>query len=358
MYRVDGKQRRDTLGPYPKVSVAQARSLAGDALELLGQGKDPRVVSADSEAERKRIKADTVAAIGEEFISKYASKLRWSEVSRIMRRDVIPQWEARPIAEITRRDVINLVDAVAERAPIQANRVLTVLSIFFGWALDRDVVQADPTNRVRKPTKEKARERVLNDVELAAFWKSCDALDWPFGPLLKLLALTGQRKSEIGELRWSEVNIESKRIDLSATRYKSGKPHAIPLSAKALEIINGLNKVGEEPNFVFTTTGETPVSGFSRAKTNLDALMLEELKRNAASNERDKAKLEPWVIHDLRRTVRTNLSRLGVSAEISERVLGHAVPGLRGVYDRHDFLPEMRQALERWSKYLIALIST
>ncbi|MGH6931420.1 MAG: tyrosine-type recombinase/integrase, partial [Dongiaceae bacterium] len=265
LYRFDGQLRRGTLGSYPKISLANARQAARDIHELVGQGKDPRAVAADARVADAARQADTVAAVAEDFIAKHASQRRWGEIERILRRDVVPHWGARPISEITRRDVIELIDLIAERAPVQANRTLTVLSIFFGWALDRDAIAADPTARVRKPTQEAPRERVLSDAELGAFWRGCDKIGWPFGPLFKLLALTAQRKSEIGDLRWREINATDKRIELAGSRYKTGKPHFVPLSAAALAIIENLPKVGES-EFVFTTNGTNPVSGFSRAK--------------------------------------------------------------------------------------------
>lgn len=355
VYRFNGEQRRDTLGQYPRVGLAKARKMAGESLELAGQGIDPRITKASQEAADAARKADTVAAVAEEFIAKHASQRRWGELERILRRDVIREWKSRPVSEVSRREVIDLLDTIAERAPIQANRTLTVLSIFFGWCLDRDIIGADPTARVQKPTKETPRERVLSDAELRAFWQGCGTLGWPFGPLLRLLALTGQRKGEIGNLLWTDVNAKAKLIELAGSRYKTGKPHSVPLSKAALAILEDLPRIGEKSGLVFTTNDTTAVSGFSKAKSELDGYMLEELRKDAAAP--DKVTLAPWRIHDLRRTVRTNLSRLGVPADIGERILGHVIGGIRGVYDHHSFLPQMRDALERWAVHLDGIVN-
>ena len=349
MYRFAGELRRDTIGPYPKIGLAQARKLARDALALVGQGKDPRKVAAAAEAAETVRKADTVAAVAEQFIAKHVAQRRWREWERILRRDVIPEWSDRPIAEITRRDVIELLDMIAERAPVQANRTLTVLTAFFGWALDRDIIQADPTARVRKPTKETPRERVLTDLELQAFWRGCDRLGWPYGPLLQLLALTAQRRGEIGDLTWSEIDVDERLVEIAGAKYKTGRPHLFPLSPAALAIIARLPRIGD---LVFTGNGKVPVDGFAKAKTALDSLMLEELRRVAPE-----ATLQPWVIHDLRRTARTNFSKLGIPGDIGERVLGHVVGGVRGIYDRHSFLPQMRDALDRWAAHLEGIVN-
>jgi integrase len=260
VYRFNGQLRRDTLGPYPKNGLAKARKLARDSLELMGQGIDPRVTRASQEATEAARKADTVAAVAEDFIAKHASQRRWGELTRVLRRDVIPEWKARPVSEITRREIIDLLDTIAERAPIQANRTLTVLSIFFGWCLDRDIIEADPTARVQRPTKESPRERVLSDTELRAFWEGCDKLGWPFGPLLRLLALTAQRKGEIGNLVWQEVDTKERLIELAGSRYKTGKPHAVPLSKASLAILEDMPKIGTKSDLVFTTNDKTPAS--------------------------------------------------------------------------------------------------
>lgn len=361
-FRHDGVFSRMTIGAYPKISLAKARQSAGDALELVGRSIDPREAKVEARAVEEQQAADTVAVVVEQFIEKYASQRRWEEPPRILRSDVVPEWGKRPIREITRRNVIELLDTIAERAPVGANRVLTVLSVFFGWALDRDIIDADPTARVRKPTAETSRERVLSDVELRAFWIGCGRLGWPFGPVFKLLALTAARKSEIGEMTGPEIDKVKRLIEVPGARYKTGKAHVIPLAGMALAIIDSLPVIEPQkldgttaPAYVFTTTGKTPVSGFSKAKIDLDDYMLEELQRGA--KEPDKITFPHWTIHDLRRTVRTNLSAMGVSADIGERILGHVIGGVRGVYDRYQFLREKREALDRWAAHLDGIVN-
>jgi integrase len=358
LYRFNGELRRDTLGPYPKIGLAKARQMAGETIETVGAGIDPRQVKAAAEAEEAERKADTVDVVAERFIARYASQKRWGELERVLRRDVMPEWGKRPVAEITRKDIIELLDTIAERAPVQANRTLTVLQIFFGWCLDR-YIGADPSAKIKKPTAETTRERVLTDDELRAFWAGCDRLGWPFGPLFQLLALTTCRRSEIAELALSEINKPEKLIELSGARYKTGRPHVVPLTDMALRIIEGLPEVGTKSGLVFTTNDETPVSGLSKAKRNLDKHMLEELQRYARERGEypKKIKLPNWTPHDLRRTARSNFSKLGILPDIGERVLGHVVGGIRGVYDRYLFLPEKRAALDRWAAYLMALVN-
>lgn len=346
VYRHDGDLRRDTLGSYPLITLAKARQAVQEAQEAIGRGDDPRTVKAVAVAAQARQRADTVGAVAEQFISKHASKRRWRELTRVMVRDVVPQWRDRPVASITRREVIDLIDDIAERAPTQGNRTLTVLKIFFGWAVDRDIIEADPTNRVRKPSKETQRERILTAPEIGAFWHGCDAIGEPFGEVLQLLLLTAQRKSEIAHLEWDEFESAKQRIAIAGAKYKTGRPHAVPLSDAAFAILKGRSRI-EGCRFVFSTNGNVPVAAFSKAKVRLDAAMLAYLRQGDPE-----ATLPGWRIHDLRRTARSGLSQLGIRPDIGERVLGHVIGGVAGVYDRHTYEPEMRHALDLWAAHV------
>jgi integrase len=280
-------------------------------------------------------------------------------MKRILMRDVVPKWKGRPLADITRRDARALLDEIEGRAPTQRNRVLEVLRVFAKWAAERDIIPADFTSGVKK-NPEQARERALTDDEVRAFWMAAGQLGWPFGDILKLLLLTGSRKSEIGEAHWNEISVDDKLMEIPASRTKQARPHVIPLSPAALAIIVTLKKVGETPDLVFTTNAKTPVSGFSKAKLQMDIAM-EVALRDAMTDEQSRAMpeaaLAPWVIHDLRRTVRSNLSKLGVFSDVAERILGHAIPGVRGVYDRHSYLDEKRDALDRWALHVAGIVS-
>ena len=346
-----GAKFRHTIGHYPQVSLAQAHKATEVALEQVRGGDDPRAVKAAAEASKAEREADTVANIGRQFIAKHAATRRWPELQRIIERDVIPRWGDRPMTSITRRDVRELVEDVAERAPVQANRTLTVLRIFFRWAAKRDVVPGDPTTGIDK-TEERPRTRRFSDPEVRAFWLGCNRLGWPFGDCFKLLLLTAARKSEVSGGHWSEIDRQQRLWEVPFERTKNKQPNVIPLSASAIAVIDALQRIGERPDLIFTTNGQTPISGFSKAKAALDAYMLEELRRGDPE-----AKLEDWRIHDLRRTVRTNLTKLGVATDVAERVLSHAITGIRKVYDAHDFLQEKRNALERWAVHVAGVVS-
>ena len=191
------------------------------------------------------------------------------------------------------------------------------------------------------------RDRVLSDAELAAVWKAADTLGWPFGPALHLLILTAARREEIGALRWSEIVAD--KIELTGDRTKNSEPHTIPLSLPAIEIVKHLPHVAESA-FVFTTTGKTPVSGWSKAKTLLDRAVADVAG----------PPLPDWRFHDFRRTVATGMQRLGVALQVVESVLGHVSgsrAGIVGVYQRHTFDDETKAALEAWARHVENIVS-
>ena len=185
------------------------------------------------------------------------------------------------------------------------------------------------------------RQRVLSDAELAAVWSNSRTLGYPFGPLYQLLLLTGARKSEVAGARWSEVDLKKKLWTVPPERFKSNASHLVPLSDAAVAIIEALPRFTKGDHLFTTTYGEKPVGGFSKAKVRLDKLM------SAA----------PWVIHDIRRTVRTRLASLRISDLVAEMVIGHGRKGIQRVYDQHTYEPEMREALELWAARLRDIVT-
>jgi len=353
LYRFEGQQRRVTIGPFPKVGVAKARELAEETRKLVEKGIDPRIASANAEAAEATRKADTVASAVDRFAALYASQRRWADLERILRSEAIPAWGERPVSDITRKDAMALLDSIQKRAPVRANRVLSVLRVFFKWCRSRDLIEASPVVEIEPPTEEYRRERELTEQEIVAFWRASETLGYPFGRVFQLLLLTACRRDEIGAARWSEVTADA-TLEIPSQRYKLKRPHIAPLSRSALAIVEALPRI-DGTEFIFTTTGKTPVSGWSRAKEQLDTRMLEELR--AMAKDPAKVTLPEWRLHDLRRTARTGLSKLGVSPDIGEMVLGHAIGGIRGVYDRYGFLPEKRAAIEKWGSHVMGLLS-
>jgi len=350
LYRLKGEQRRDTIGRFPEIGVAKARKLAAGALEAVGQGIDPRTEKAAVEAAEAERAADTVRAVADRFIATYAAQRRWRDLGQILRNEAVAAWGDRPVASVTRKDLMARLDQIAARAPVRANRTLAVFRLFFRWCRARDLIEASPAADIDPLTVETARERQLSDNEITAFWHATEALGWPYGDLFRLLLLTGCRRQEIGSLRWAEVDMDKAILEISGERIKGGRALVVPLSRPAVGVIGNLPRVGNA-DFVFSR-GKAPVSGYGRTKPILDALMLVELcKTNAVAL----LSLTPWRLHDLRRTARSGLARLGVAADIAEMCVGHALSGMRRTYDRYDYLPEKRAALEKWGAHVLAL---
>jgi integrase len=263
--------------------------------------------------------------------------------ARFVDNTLVAAWRDQPIDSIRRRDVIALAKSVREaRGDFAGRHVISASRRLFGWAVAQDLIEASPAWGIRVPDiigRLEPRSRVLNDAELKVIWHAVSALEYPWQPLLKLLALTGQRRGEIAEMRWSEIHGDV--LVVPASRMKSRAAHSVPLGPEAVGILNGVPRF-VRGDYVFTTPGgSSPVKNLSRVKKLID---------HATG-------IEDWRLHDLRRTVRTGLSSLGILPVVAELVIGHAQSGVSRVYDLHRFDAEKRQALEAWEKKLLDLVA-
>jgi len=326
-YRVAGRLRRRSLGTYPAVTLAEARQLWRDAKHQVSLGRDPGWHRASD------LNFESVAR---EWLKRdQADKRSLKEVTRIIERELIPEWGQRSIQDIRRHDILVLSDRIADRgATTMARRVIAYVHRLFRWAKSRDLIEANPATDLPKPGREIARDRVLTDAELATVWNAASEVVWPYGPAVQLLILTGARRAEIAEMKWSEIN--GNAIKLSGSRTKNAEAHDIPLSEQALEVLLKIPRVvGSE--FVFGK----PLKGgaWSNAKIKLSATTI-----------------QPWRIHDLRRTVSTGMNELGTEPHIVEAVLGHTVKGVAGVYNRAKYAAAKRAALEAWGAHVSTLV--
>jgi integrase len=350
-YRRNGKRGRYTIGPYPAVKPVDARREAMATLERVRAGIDP---SAEKRGRRLRPgpESDTFAKVLDDHLERHLKKntvaTTHNEIKRMLKRDALPLWQNWPISTITRRDVIDLIDAIVERgAPVQANRMLTRLGALFNWAVQQDRLASSPIAGMKPPSKERSRDRALIDDEIRWFWAGCEEIGWPFGPLFKLLLLTGQRRDEVGGIEWADLDLPNSLWNLPRYKAKNNRAHHVHLSAPALEILSSLPRVGN--GLVFTTNGITAVSGFGRAKRRLDRAMLDE------RGEGDASTIPPWTLHDLRRTAATGMARLNIAPHVLDRVLNHVSGRIRGVaavYNRFEYLDERKAALERWGNFV------
>ena len=336
-YHVGRRLRRLTLGTYPAMSLAEARETWRKVRQDVQAGRDPAPVRSTGNG------ATDFQGVFEEWLKRdQAGNRSVDKVRRSIEHHVLPHWKYRQIAEIGRRDVLDVIDAIADRgAPVNARRIQARLHRLFKWAVGRGIIEINPLADLPKPGEETRRDRVLKDDELVAVWNAAEKLGFPYGTAFQLLILTGARREEIGQLRWSEI--EGNSIKLEGSRTKNGEPHNIPLSAAACAVLHNLPRIAGSDR-VFTISGTSPLSGWSRAKADLDNL-------SALSTS--------WRTHDLRRTCATGLQKLGTPLQVTEAVLGHVSgsrAGVIGIYQRHDYANEKRAALEAWGAHVLALV--
>jgi integrase len=347
--RVNGKQIPVTVGDALLMTLAEARVKGKSILSAAVDGKDPR----EDKRAAARTAVDTVESVAEEFFERHVKPHTRSrsahETMRLFEHDILPAWGKRPIASITLRDVNELLDAIVDRGSrIVANRVFAAGRKMFAWACSRGLLAASPFEHVTAPSKEISRDRVLDDSELALVLRAAGSLNYPFAPFVSLLAYLGQRRDEIAAMKWSELDQDLTQLALPRSRVKNELQHKVPLVAAVREILASLPRV---PNsaFVFSTTGVTPISGFSKAKRMLD----EEVARLNGGTP-----LEPWRFHDLRRSAASGMAALGVAPHVIEAVINHksgVIKGMAAVYNRFAYMNERKEALEAWAQHLLAL---
>jgi integrase len=355
-----GRARKLTLPTG--ITLAAARKLAGDALLEVAQGRDPvhtkRAGRASAKEAAARAERDTVAALAEQFTEQHVRRhlrpasIRATEAA--FHNIILPAWGGRSVHDITRRDVLDILDSVVVDRPILANRLKAVLSKFFNWCASRDVIKASPVVGVASPSREIARDRVLPDDELRRLWGAAETVGGNAGShacevlernrliaaacaYVKLLILTGQRRGEIGSLRWTEVGDDA--LSIGAERMKGKQAHVVPLSTQAAAVIQSMPKQDE---FVL---GAALRWHYHHVKDALDAQL---------------GDVPEWVVHDVRRSVASGMARIGISVPVIEKILAHrsgTFRGIVGTYQRHSFLPEMAIAAQKWADHVERLVS-
>jgi integrase len=371
-YRFRGKQRKltfrnaaDQIARYPAFGLTEARAAAMAVLLRVSEGEDP---AHEKKLARRRDTetGDTFEPVVANFIEKHAKKNRtWREAARLLgivpkkdspdtlvavRDGVVWRWSKRKLSDIKRRDVRELLDKI--KAPMVANRTLSQLRTVFNWAIERDLVDANPCLGIKKPHRETPRDRVLDNAEIIKFWSATAFVTEPFGKILRLCLLTGCRLNEVAGMTRDELSEDGAIWNLPGERTKNRKPHQVPLPPLARAEIATAMPIGK---LVFSITGR-PVAGWSKVKHRLDAAMLAEAKKERGED----ATIEPWVQHDLRRTAATSMAELGIAPHIVEAALNHisgAKAGVAGVYNRAAYATEKKAALERWAAHVESITS-
>lgn len=341
--RIGSRVKTITLGRYsPRFGLADARKKARTILSDIEAGGDP---SAATTARKREATGKTIRTMWPDYKAAKADRRSIKEIERIFNRHILPHFGDRIADTITRAEITRFIDEIARTSPVMGRNVLAHLSSFYGWALPRlDSLPGNPCRDAGRPPAPKSRDRVLTDSELGILWNVLDDEPAPFGPAIKLLILTGQRRSEVFEADRSEFDAEAKLWTIPRERAKNGVAHLVPLSEEALTIIESL-PVRDDSDKLFPArgNGENGPSGFSKTIARVRAALEKEAERP----------ISRWTLHDLRRTLATGLQRLGVRLEVTEAVLNHisgSRAGIVGVYQRHDYFKEKREALAAWAK--------
>jgi integrase len=357
---------RRALGEYGAITLAEAREKATEWKKLIQRGIDPAVEEERQRRAEERKQENSVAAVAEQFIAHiHRQKLRSAPImERNLRNKFVDGWGSRPITEIDAADVKRIIrEAIDRGSKYQAFQDFALVRRLFNWALGTDDygLQFNPCDRLSVGDligEKHARDRVLTDDELRAFWRATERLGYPYGPLYRLLTLTGLRLGEACGASWSEFDLERREWTIPVERMKKikggPKPFMVPLTDAMLVVLNSLPRF-QGGEFLFSHNhGKRPLkpNQFSDVKERLDAIMLEELKSAAADKDAKRITLPDFVNHDVRRTVRTHLSALRIGEEVREAVLAHVRPGIKGVYDRYQYLDEKREALVLWNARL------
>lgn len=340
-YRMKGdpKNRRLTLEPYPQMSLADAREAAYETILRATRGEDPA-------GEKREIKGSaTVKALAAAYIERHAKvhKRSWRKDEQVLAKDVLPAWSARKACDIKKKDVIALVEAkLRAGSPIQANRLLALVRVMYNWGISADLVESNPCLMVRPPSPENKRERVLSEAELKALWAAIEGYGGVITPMFKMRLLTAQRGGEVATMRWENVDLDAGWWTIPVERAKNKSSHRVPLSAPAIAILRELRNRRDDKDGGWVFRGRRigqPFKHFGeptrvlRAKSGVD--------------------FNP---HDLRRTAASLMAGIKVPRIVISKILNHAEGGITGIYDRHSYDAEKREALDAWAKHLLKIV--
>jgi integrase len=370
--RYPSNPKHPTRRSLGATNLGKAREKARRWIELIGQGIDPKIDEERQRAIQQRQQVTTWSAVVADFLEQHAKGLaKENEARRVLDKELGRRWGARPVTEVTRLDISTAIRAIVARgAPAQARNSLGWVASFYSWAIGTGLygIEASPTSGI-KPSKligaKISRDRVLSDDELRVVWQASDRLGYPYGQLIRLLILTGQRRDEVARMSWTEVDFSTSLWTVPAERMKGDRAHEVPLSADAVSLLKALPRPAKKDRngeYLFSTTdGAKPVNGFSKAKVRIDR-EIAKIHAEAHGGEDNKLTeqdaLPEWVFHDLRRTMRTHLSALPVQDIVRELVIAHAKPGLHKVYDQHAYLDEKRRCFELWEARLRTIIAS
>ncbi len=368
-----GERRRANLGSYPTMSLAEARETASGTMGLASAGTDPRppvtVATADASGRgdggQGHGQGPRAVVTVSDLLTRYTREHldrnlgSGSNVERLLRRHVEPHWGDRTVAALRAPDLVELLErvrvpggalvratgheqhyAAVRGGPGAAVEVRKWVRAMFQFGAAAGLLAGNPFRDVRNRDRVRPRDRVLSMAEVGAVWRAAGSMYYPWSPLFRLLLLTGSRRGEWAEARTGWLDPSATRLEIPAAAYKTGRTHVVPFGRQARALVRGLPPGGFGPFLLSSDGGQHPVSGFSKAKGQLDDHVVAELGGVAPA---------AWVLHDLRRSMATHMERLGVTPHLVEACLGHALKGVAGTYRHYGFLEEKRAAMQLWA---------
>jgi integrase len=340
MYRLAGagsRLRKYTIGPYGRITLPMARAQAQKIFAARLDGRDP---AEEKKQTRRRLVVDRIDDLVETFIREHVAQIgSRKQVTNLFRRDVIAHWGTKSVHEIKRRDVSDLVSVISERNAHAGYRLLKTLKTFYRWCVGGAVIEFSPAEGLSTSYRESSRDRVLTDQELAAVIIAARQMPWPYGGIIEFLALTGQRREEVAQVKGEEFDENTRTWTMPASRTKNKRAHIVHLSEPAWAVVSKHLNEG----YVFATSRGKNFQAFAKGKRALDKL----------------CGVKGWRLHDLRRTIVSGMARLGVPPHVADKILNHqagTISGVAAVYQRHDFLAERKDALDLWGVHVQKIV--
>jgi integrase len=344
-----GRNNRNSQAKPSKSPLEAARREAEKVKVAVKDGRDPLLEMRKAHA----ADSNSLRNVAEEFFTREGKNMRSIDERRaIFRRHIFERFGARPIDSIRRSEIARLLNKVADGSgPVAAGHVLVALRRLFNWHATRDDDFLSPIVRGMLKRTSPPRDRVLSDDELRIIWTVAQQHRGPYDYLVQFILLTATRLREAAEMNRAELSVDGSEWIIPGARYKTKLDHLVPLSSAAQTLLADMPKIGRR-GWVFTTDGETPISGFSKFKAAFDRRVLGDRRPEAAP-------LPRWTTHDLRRTARTLMARqhLHIPSDHAERALGHVMGGVKGTYNRHDYKQEKRDALEKLAAEIERIVS-
>jgi integrase len=353
-----GRTQRVTLGTHGGITLMQARKAASEVRAKVEMKTDPAAEVRQSKKARQEVKASgTFSQAVERFLAEKGHDTRyWKEKRARLTGPDVKGFAPKAMMTIERKDIRAVIKAVSARSEAAGRLLFSDIRPLFKWALDEEIIKSNPMAGMQGPKPIEARERTLQDFEIKAMWQATAQVSWPFASIYKLLLLTGARRDEVAGMRWAELDLDNALWIIPRERTKNGRTHRVALSAPAVSLLDRAailaikaHRGFKDSDLVFSTTGTTAPSGFSKAKRALDAAMKEILG----------GRFEEWRVHDLRRTCATGMEDLGIPTRVVETALNHisgTKAGIVGVYQRAEHKEAVKTAFEAWGRRVIKIL--